>query len=106
MGQDKTIYTYHLNKCTMLLLSKVHNNIHTMRVSLVTALEKTSQYTKVMWVIPPQVCCIILMSLTVSVSTHCSHFSNNLFKEKNEELCLLAVSKNHYQSIIYSSLCF
>jgi len=40
MGQDKTIYTYHLNKCTMPLLSKVHNNIHTTHASLVTALQK------------------------------------------------------------------
>lgn len=41
----KTIYTYHLNKCALLLVSKVCNKIHTTYISLVTAHKKTSQYT-------------------------------------------------------------
>lgn len=51
---------------------QVHN-IHTTHANSVTALEKTSQYTDVTWIIPPRVCCTILNSFILSVATHCSH---------------------------------
>lgn len=45
----KTIYIYHLNKRTVLLVSKLHNKIHTAYIYLLTALKKTSQYIKFYW---------------------------------------------------------
>jgi len=45
----KTIYIYHLNKRTVLLVSKLHNKIHTTYIYLLTALKKTSQYIKFYW---------------------------------------------------------
>lgn len=69
----KTIYTYHLNQCTLLLVSKVCNKIHTTYIYLVTALKKNFTVYQVLLIASPQIYCIVFVSWRLRVSAYWSH---------------------------------